>query len=85
MADLEELIRQVNRDMEEHRRQAEHREQVEESPQAMTEQRRQVPEDWIHRLERYCRHPVVPFVIASVIGGFAGCGCAKFLMTVLGV
>jgi hypothetical protein len=32
MADLEDLIRQVNRDMEEHRRQAEYRWQVEASP-----------------------------------------------------
>ena len=57
MADLEDLIRRVNRDMEEHRRQVEHRKQVEASQRAMAEQRRLIAEQagW---LQRYCLAPL---------------------------
>ena len=44
MNDLEDLIRRINSDMEEHRRQAERRKQVEASPRAMAEQRRLIAE-----------------------------------------
>ena len=87
MNDLQDLIRRINSDMEEHRRQAERREQVEASPspQVMAEQHRLIAEqeDWLDRLERYCRLPVV-LAVAVVIGGVVGCGCAKVLVTVLG-
>jgi hypothetical protein len=87
MADLEDLIRQVNRDMDEHRRQVKHGWQVEASPppRATAEQHGLIAEqeDWLDRLDRYCRLPVV-LAVAVIIGGFVGCGCGKVLVTVLG-
>jgi hypothetical protein len=81
MADLEDLIRQVNRDMEEHRWQVE----ASPPPRAMAEQHRLIAEqeDWLDRLDRYCRLPAV-LAVAVVIGGIVGCGCGKVLVTVLG-
>jgi hypothetical protein len=74
MEDLEDLIRRINRDLEEHRR------QVEASQRAMAEQRGLIAEQesW---LKRYRRLPLV-LAVVTVIGGFLG--GASVLLTVLG-
>jgi hypothetical protein len=66
MADLEDLIRQVNRDMEEHRRLVEHHRQVDASRRAMAEQRRLIAEQ-VGRLQRYCWLPLA-LAVVTVIG-----------------
>ena len=74
MTDLEDLIRRVNRDLEEHRR------QVEASQRAEAERRRLLAE----REGRLRRYSWLPLALAAVtvIGGFLG-GTAV-LLTVLG-
>jgi hypothetical protein len=64
MADLEDLIRRINRDMEEHRGQVEHRKQVDASLRAMAEQRRPIAElvGWLG----YFRLPLALSVMAGI-------------------
>jgi hypothetical protein len=57
MADLEDFIRQINRDMEEHRR------QVEASQRAMAEQRRLTAEQ-----EAWLGYIWLPLALAAVAG-----------------
>jgi hypothetical protein len=74
MDDLEDLIRRINHDLEEHRR------QVEASQRVMTEQRRLIVERE-RRLKRYHWLPLV-LAVVTVIGGCWG--GAAVLLTVLG-
>jgi hypothetical protein len=64
VADLEDLIRRINRDMEEHRRQLEHCKQVDASLRAMAEQRRPIAElvGWLG----YFRFPLALAAIAGI-------------------
>jgi hypothetical protein len=66
MAHLEDLIRRINRDMEEHRRQVEHCRQVDMSRRAMAEQCKVIAEQvgWV---QRYCWLPLA-FAVVTVIG-----------------
>jgi hypothetical protein len=73
MPDLEGLIRRINRDL------AEHRRQVEASQRAVAEQRRLIAE----REGRLRRYPWLPLVLAVVtVIGFVG--STAVLLTMLG-
>jgi hypothetical protein len=71
--DLEGLIRRINRDLEEHRR------QVDASRRAMAEQRRLIAEQ-VGWLQRYCWLPLVLAVVTVI--GFVG--SAAVFLTMLG-
>jgi hypothetical protein len=73
MSDLEDLIRRVNRDLEEHR-------QVDASRRAMAERRR-LPAEQEGGVKRYSWLPLV-LAVVTVIGVFAG--VTAVLLTVLG-
>jgi hypothetical protein len=72
MLNLDDLIRQINRDMEEHRR------QVEASQRALAEQCTLIAEQegW---LKRYCPPPLM-LAVLSVIGLFLGYTTVAFLI-----
>jgi hypothetical protein len=74
MGDLEDFIRQINRELEEHHRQAEAR------PKAIAEQRRLIREHE-GRLKRY---PWVRWVLAAVTVLGVLAGSAAVLLTVVG-
>jgi hypothetical protein len=66
MADLEDLIRQVNRDMEEHRRLVEHHRHVDASRGAMAEQCGLIA-DQVGWLQRYCWLPLALVVVTGIV------------------